>query len=44
MTSIRTKPKAPVKVKMFIEIAKHLIKEGIIFEEKRSKRFCPWEN
>lgn len=44
MKAVRTKPRAPEKVKMFIEIAKLRVAEGVIFEGKRIKEVLPWEN
>ncbi|MBU4340249.1 MAG: hypothetical protein KKD46_04955, partial [Euryarchaeota archaeon] len=44
MTAIRTKPRSPEKVKMFIEIAKLRVKEGVIFEGKKIKEVLPWKN
>jgi len=44
MTSIRTKPRSPEKVKMFIEIAKLRVSEGVIFEGKKIKEVLPWKN
>jgi len=42
MTSIRTKPRAPEEVKMFIEIAKLRVKEGVIFEGNKIVGILPW--
>ncbi len=44
MTAVRTKPRNPEKVKMFIEIAKLRVAEGVIFEGKKIKEVLPWEN
>ncbi len=44
MTAIRTKPRAPEKVKMFIEIAKFRVKDGVIFEGTKIVEILPWEN
>jgi hypothetical protein len=44
MTPARTKPRSPEKVKMFIEIAKLRISEGVIFEGKKIKEVLPWKN
>ncbi|CAG0961049.1 hypothetical protein METP3_00827 [Methanosarcinales archaeon] len=44
MTSIRTKPRSPEKIKMFIEIAKLRVKEGVIFEGNKIKEILSWKN
>jgi hypothetical protein len=44
MTSIRTKPRSVEKVRMFIEIAKLRVSEGVIFEGKKIKEVLPWKN
>jgi len=44
MTSIRTKTRSPEKVRMFIEIAKLRVSEGVIFEGKKIKEVLPWKN
>jgi hypothetical protein len=44
MKSIRTKPRSPEKVRMFIEIARLRILEGVIFEGKKIKEVLPWKN
>ncbi len=44
MAAIRTKPRAPEKVKMFIEIAKLRVAEGVIFEGNKIKEVLPWKN
>ncbi len=37
-------PKGSGKVKMFIEIAKLRVAEGVIFEGNKIKEVLPWEN
>jgi hypothetical protein len=44
MKSIRTKPRSSEKVRMFIEIARLRISEGVIFEGKKIKEVLPWKN
>lgn len=44
MTAIRTKPRKPEEVQMFIEIAKLRVKEGVIFQGNKIKEVLPWKN
>lgn len=41
---IRRKPRDPMKVKIFCELAKAAVRDGVIFEGKKIVEILPWED